>query len=90
MVKTTAIEIVIAKARGYLYRGKYPQLIIFTKDVIEIDKLLREFGGNTYRHGTGHVWVLSHRVQLKVLMEKIRPHLPSKHGLESILRDDGD
>jgi len=82
----TARDIVLERGHAYLYRGKYPQLQVFTTKEIELDVLKRTFGGHSYRHGSGFVWVLSKRVELAAFMQKISPHLPSRCGLENILR----
>lgn len=78
-------EILCEKARAYVYRGKYPQVVVFTKFVTEYNLLISEFGGGRYRHGTGFVWILSKRSKLRELLEKVKPYLPSKHGFEKVL-----
>lgn len=78
-------EIVCEKARAYVYRNKYPQVVVFTKYITEFDLLMREFKGGRYRHGTGYVWVLAKRGDLYEFLEKMKPYLPSKHGFETVL-----
>ena len=88
-MKPIAEEIVRDRGRGYLYRGKYPQVVVFTTNELETDKLMSAFGGHAYQHGTGFTWVLSKRSELDTLMTKIKPYLPSKYGFESILSAPG-
>jgi hypothetical protein len=84
-MKPTAEAIVCDRGRGYLYKGKYPQVVVFTTNELETDKLMSAFGGHAYPHGTGFTWVLSKRSELKTLMVKVKPFLPSRNGFESIL-----
>jgi hypothetical protein len=84
-MRPTAETIVRDRGRGYLYKGKYPQIVIFTTNELETDKLMNAFGGHAYQHGTGFTWVLSKRSELEALMVKIKPFLPSKNGFESVL-----
>jgi len=87
-VVANACRIVQERGRAYLYKGKYPQLVVFTKSMVEVDKLIQEFGGHYYKHCTGLVWQLSRRVALAALLEKMKPY-PSRYGFESILHNDG-
>lgn len=87
MVKMTATGIAITKARGYLYRGKYPQVVVFTTEGLEADKLRNEFGGHIYQHGTGFTWVLSKKSELAEFEAKVKPWLPSCHGFESVITE---
>jgi hypothetical protein len=80
-----ATEIVLAHGRAYLYRAKYPQLVVFTRYVSELDLLVRTFGGHTYKHLAGYVWQLSAKAGLAALLEKVKPHLPSETGFEHVL-----
>lgn len=80
----TAIDIVLEKGRGYMYKSRYPQVVVFSTSGAEIDKLIQAFGGHSYKHGTGRVWIVSRRAQLSALAEKMRPY-QSRHGLESVL-----
>lgn len=84
-MRPTAETIVRDRGRGYLYKSKYPQIVIFTTNELETDKLMSAFGGHSYQHGTGFTWVLSKRSELEALMVKIKPYLPSKYGFENIL-----
>lgn len=81
---TTAEDLVLEKGRGYLYRSRYPQVVVFTNSGTELDKLVQAFGGNTYRHGTGHVWILSKKKDILVMIDKIKPFLPSRNHFEDI------
>lgn len=80
-------QIVCAKARGYLYHGKYPQVCVFTKYISELDHLVTAFGGHYYKHLAGYIWVLSRRSEIATMMTKVKPWLPSCHGFENILGD---
>lgn len=80
----SAKQILIERGRGYLYKQKYPQVIIFTRSVMDIDKLIRTFGGHSYKHNTGTVWVLSSKQKLKAMLHKIAPTV-SQHHFEDII-----
>lgn len=84
-LKRTAAGIVWERGRAYLYKGKYPQLIVFTTSKTELDDLKQAFGGHSYAHGSGFIWVLSKRKELATLMQKMKPFLPSKNGFENVL-----
>lgn len=78
-------ETVQQKGRGYRTKGKYPRIHVFSKSVMELDRLVREFGGNSYRHGSGHIWVFSGEKAIKDLIAKManQGYLPSVHGFEN-------
>ena len=82
-------KLVCGTARGYLYRGLYPQIRLFTKYPLELDHLTQTFGGHYYPHLAGYIWVLSKQSEVQELLTKVKPYLPSRYGFESILRDDG-
>ena len=75
------------KARGYLTKGKYPRIHVFSRSVTELDRLVREFEGNYYRHGTGHIWVFSGEKAIKDLIIKLdaKGFLPSVHSFEDVV-----
>jgi len=83
--KLSAQTIVITRARGYRYHGKYPQVTVFSKDQMELDRIQTEFGGHVYAHRKGFIWVLSRRSEVIHLIAKVKPWLPSRHGFETIL-----
>lgn len=76
-------EILLTKARTYAYRGKYLQVIVFSKYLTEIDLLERTFGGHHYVHGTGFNWLLSKREDLVRIVSQVEDRLPSENGFES-------
>lgn len=80
-------ESIQQKGRGYLTKGKYPRIHVFSRSVMELDRLIREFGGNSYRHGSGHIWVFSGEKAIKDLLAKLdaRGFLPTVHSLEDKL-----
>lgn len=84
MNNDTAKTILLAKGRGYLYRQRYPQVIVFSRSLTDIDKLKAEYGGNHYKHNTGYVWVLCNRADLRSMLELIEP-CHSKHGFERLI-----
>lgn len=87
MVKyLTAAEIVREKAHGYMYQGKYPQIVVYSCNGNEIDKLVQAFGGHSYSDGNGHHWVLSKRKEVSAFIIKMNPWLPSRHGFEDVLK----
>ena len=72
------------KGRGYITKGKYHRIHVFSRSVMELDRLSQEFGGNSYPHGSGHIWVFSGEKAIKDLLVKLgdRGFLPTVHGLE--------
>jgi len=85
MVDTTADDIVLSRARSYVNMGKYCTVVVFTTKHSEVDKLKYRFGGRSYRHGTGHVWMLSSRRELILLVQRLRNRFPSETGFEKKL-----
>lgn len=85
MTQLNARQLVLQRGRGYLYRGKYPQIVIFTRSKMDIDRLVRTYGGNSYKHNAGMVWILSRRDSIKLLLNHIAG-TPSKHGFEELFR----
>jgi len=75
-------QIVIEKGRVYKYKKRYIQVIVFSTWVTEVRVLAYEFGGNIYRHGTGHIWMLSHRDRLVELVKRCEHLFPSKNNFE--------
>ena len=75
------------KGRGYRIQGKYPRIHVFSRSKLELDRLVREFGGNFYSHGTGWLWVLSGKKIISELLLKLdeKNWLPSVHGFEDKL-----
>ena len=84
MTNDTAQQIVLERGRGYLYKGKYPQVTIFTKSLVDIYKLKTTYGGNYYKHNTGFVWMITNRYQLRLLLKAISP-CRSSHGFEDVV-----
>jgi len=82
------IQIVCTRARGYLYHNRYPQVIVFSRYLSELDHLVATFGGHYYRHLAGYTWVLSRHEDIIELIGKVKPHLPSKWGFENVLERD--
>lgn len=85
MKPLSAKQLLLAKGRGYIYKRKYPQVVVFTRFISDIDKLERMFGGHHYKHGTGMVWVLSDRARLKHMLKELAPG-QSKHFFEDIIK----
>lgn len=85
MEPISAKQILLERGRGYLYKKKYPQVIIFTRSVMDVDKLIRAFGGNQYKHNTGFIWVLSSKSKLKAMLKEIAP-AQSRHHFEDVVK----
>lgn len=85
MTNLTAKEILLSRGRGYLYKGKYPQVVVFTRAVLDVDKLEQEFGGHHYNHNTGYIWVLSNRYEQQRMLD-VLGSTRSDHGFEDIVR----
>jgi len=75
-------EIAKCKAHTYLYKGRYPQIVVFTKYLTEVLSLEKEFGGNHYKHGVGFTWMLTRQEIISNFIDKMKPHLPSRWGFE--------
>ena len=78
------LESIQQKARGYMTKGIYPRIHVFSRTTMELDRLVRKFGGNYYRHGSGFLWVFSGRKAIKDLIKQVGEagYLPSVHGFE--------
>lgn len=79
-----AREILLQRGRGYLYKGRYPQIVVFTRAVLDVDKLESCYGGHHYRHKSGFIWLLSDRKSLRACLESLEG-VKSRHGFEDIL-----
>ena len=86
MSNLTAADIVLERGRGYLYRGKYPQVVVFTRSLTDLDKLKQAFGGHSHEHKRGHVWIISHRDELRSMLEALEPR-KSNHEFEDVIGD---
>ena len=86
MKYSTAVDIVLKKGRGYLYKKKYPQVVVYTRDVGELDKLKQAFGGHSHGHKNGFVWIVSHRGQLSAMLAQLEGR-KSQHDFEEIINN---
>lgn len=84
MTVQTAKQILLERGRGYLNRGKYPQIVVFTKSLTEIDKLEAVYGGNHYKHNTGYIWVVSRRENINNILWLLSPNV-SANGFEDVV-----
>lgn len=68
-----ATELLVTKARVYAHgpSRQYTMVQVFSKNVLEVRAIKKHFEGNYYHHGVGYVWILSSKLGLKLLMEKI-------------------
>ena len=80
-----ASDIVLERGRGYLYRDKYPQVVVFTKSLTDVDKLQQAFGGHSHGHRAGYVWIISHRDELRTMLEVLGAR-ESRHGFERLVK----
>lgn len=78
-------EIILARARTYAYRARYLQVQVFTKYVTETDLLIQTYGGHSYKHGTGFIWMLSNREAVIKLVRAVEDRLPSENGFENLI-----
>jgi hypothetical protein len=84
MEPTSAKQILLERGHGYLYKKKYPQVIVFTRSVVDIDKLERAFGGNHHKHNSGIIWILCNKQKLRAMLQKIAP-TRSHHEFEAVI-----
>jgi hypothetical protein len=79
------LETLQQKGRGYLTSGKYPRIHVFSRSVVELDRLVRRFGGNYYKHRSGFMWVLSGKQVIADLIKTMddEGYLPTVHGFEN-------
>jgi len=84
MNNDTAQHILLSRGRGYLYKQRYPQVVVFSKSLTDIDKLKAAYGGNHYKHNTGYVWMLTSKRELRLLLQTISP-CRSSHGFEDVI-----
>ena len=81
-----AMQIILTRARSHLAQGKYPQVIVFSKTVMDLDKLKRAFKGHSYRHKGGHVWMLTRRCDVQALLEQMGDKV-SETGFETQIKE---
>jgi hypothetical protein len=86
---SSASAVLLKRGRGYFYKKKYPQVMVYTKHRLEIDILERQFGGNHYIHRGGWVWLLSDRKGIRAMVEKMKPHLPvmEEYGFKNVVEN---
>ncbi len=85
-VRTRALGLILTKGRLYrTKRCRHLSLVVFTKNVVEIDALKRAFGGNHYPHLVGWVWILGKREDLAEVGKALTP-LEDGHRLEELTR----
>lgn len=84
MEQPSAKQILITHGRGYLYKQKYPQVVVFTKSVMDVDKLMRTYGGNCYKHRSGMIWMVSSKKRLREMLKMIAP-TRSAHNFEDVI-----
>lgn len=73
----TPDAIILKRCRAYIKRKCYLQLVVFTKWPSEIDLLKTAYGGHSYQHGSGFIWVLSKRDEVVGMMKSVLTSLPS-------------
>jgi len=78
------LELVRDFSRSYIYKGKYPQIVVYTHYTSETDILLREFGGHIYNHRSGFVWILSKQALVAALYSKLKSSLPRDHPIHDL------
>jgi hypothetical protein len=67
-----ASELVAARGRHYVVRGKYRIVqVFFSEESIDIDLVLRCFGGHKYPHGSGFTWQLSKKSEIARLLKDL-------------------
>lgn len=65
-------DIIRLKARAYVAKDKYLSVRVFTKYTSETDLLIRTFEGHTHRHGSGFYWMLTKKLLIEELLEKLK------------------
>ncbi len=77
-----ALALVLQKARMYKHKKvRHYSIVVFTKNVVEIDCLQRTYGGNHYPHLAGFIWVLGKRKDLEATSGEIL-HILHKRGTD--------
>jgi hypothetical protein len=84
MSNNTAQQILLSRGRGYLYKQRYPQVVVFSKSLVDIYKLKTFYGGNHYKHNSGYVWMITNKRELRLMLDSISP-CRSSHGFEDIV-----
>ena len=80
-----AAKVVADRARVYVARTKYISVVIFTTETTTLDLLKRSFGGNSYKHRTGYIWVISKRGDLEALARDLGEHADPKGAVRTKL-----
>lgn len=82
-----ARKLILQRARAYKYSGKYVRVQVFSKDVIDVEKLLTAFGGRKYRHHLGFLWLLAKKADVIDLYEEFKDDFPSVNAFEKVIED---
>lgn len=80
---TSALEILLTKARSYATRKYYLSLTVFSKHRSEMVLLTKQYGGAYYIHQTGFIWSVGNLEVLRKIVKSIpKDKLPSVHHFE--------
>jgi len=61
-------SIIVKRAR--VYGDRYKSIHVFGRNLVELDTLVKLWGGSVYPHGTGFTWMLGHRTkQLEIVSD---------------------
>lgn len=65
---------VIIETKGHLYtlRNKYQSLRVFSRELMEVSRLCRVYGGSFYTHGVGYIWVTSKKSLISAIMSETK------------------
>lgn len=81
-----AAKLVAGRGRAYRKRkANQVTVFVFTKSLTECDLLEGCFGGNHFKHGSGRYWYLGKQTDLCRMFVEVRPYLPEKHGLRTLI-----
>ena len=74
--KQIATELVATTGRAYARKSsKHITVFVFTKSLMDTDKLIQTFGGSRYKHLDGYYWYLGKKKDLLAMWEEIYPLL---------------
>ena len=80
-----AVKIVVARGKAYKYKNcNHVSVVVFSRSLTEIDKLIRSFGGNWYKHLGGFLWVLGKKEDQTRMMSLVLPHIDEDHKLRGL------
>lgn len=70
------VAVIATRGRAYSQKnGRRVALQLFSKDSTLMDKLCATYGGQSYRHGSGRLWIVGKGTELRTIWQVLEPKL---------------